>query len=179
MPDAMNAIKPYDDPNYPFVGLIAIAIYGGTFYCGMDQVNVQRVLGAPNLHQARWGVMFAILLKFTPIFIFALPGVIALALFPGREVRVIFVTLLNDLMPTGARGLLLAALPAAMISSLLSVMNSVGTMVVRHFILRLRPSTGERAQVRLGRLVIVIASCSVLAAPTSCTRTRKGCTSIC
>ena len=48
----------------------------------MDQVNVQRLLGARDLKQARWGAMFAALLKLTPVFIFALPGVIALALNP-------------------------------------------------------------------------------------------------
>ena len=53
--------------------------------------------------------MFCILLKLTPVFIFALPGVIALALFPGREPKTTFVTLMNELLPSGARGLVLAA----------------------------------------------------------------------
>ncbi len=66
-------------PSYPFWGIILGVVYGGLFYWGMDQVNVQRVLGARNLDQARWGAMFAALLKLTPIFIFALPGVITYA----------------------------------------------------------------------------------------------------
>ena len=157
VPQAMQAIKPYDDPHYPFLGLVAISVYAGTFYWGMDQVNAQRVLGAPNLKQGRWGVMFAILLKFTPFFIFAVPGVIALALFPGRDAQLTFVTLLNDLLPSGIRGLVLAALLAALVSSLLAVMNSISTMVVRDFVVRLRPLTPERTQVQVGRMVIVVA----------------------
>jgi len=157
VPQAMQAIKPYDDPHYPFLGLVAISVYAGTFYWGMDQVNAQRVLGAPNLKQGRWGVMFAILLKFTPFFIFAVPGVIALALFPGRDAQLTFVTLLNDLLPSGIRGLVLAALLAALVSSLLAVMNSISTMVVRDFVIRLRPLTPERTQVQVGRMVIVVA----------------------
>src|SRR5271157_5321327 len=124
VPAAMRMAKPYDDPNYPFWGIIAGAVYGGIFYWGMDQVNVQRVLGARDLNQARWGAMFTTLLKFAPVFIFAIPGVIALALFPGREAKTTFVTLLNELLPTGIRGLVLAALLASLIGSNLSVMNS-------------------------------------------------------
>src|ERR1700686_4695505 len=56
------------------------------------------------------------------------------------------------------RGLVLAALLASLISSTLSVMNSVSTLAVRDFILHFRPATSERTQVLLGRLVIVIST---------------------
>ncbi len=157
-PQAMHIAKPYDDPNYPFWGIMASAVYGGFFYWGMDQVNVQRVLGARDLDQARWGSMFATLLKFAPVFVFALPGVIALALFPGREAKTTFITLLNELLPSGLRGLVLAALLAALIGSNLSVMNSVSTLVVRDFILHYRPQSSERAQVFFGRIAIAVAA---------------------
>jgi SSS family solute:Na+ symporter len=81
-PQMMSIAKPFNDPVYPFWGILATAFYAGIFYWGMDQVNVQRVLAAPNLNNARWGAMFATLLKLLPVFIFALPRVIAFALFP-------------------------------------------------------------------------------------------------
>jgi solute:Na+ symporter, SSS family len=174
VPNAMHIAKPYYDPNYPFWGVLLTAIYGGTFYWGVDQVNVQRVLGARNLDQARWGAMFTVLLKILPVFIFALPGVIALALFPGRESKTTFVTLLNELLPTGLRGLVLAALFASLISSTLSVMNSVSTLVVRDFILHFRPHTNEHAQVRLGRLAIALASLLGIAAAYAVYKTPEG-----
>jgi SSS family solute:Na+ symporter len=124
----------------------------------MDQVNVQRVLGARDLQQARWGSMFATLLKFAPVFIFAVPGVIAAVLFPGRESKTTFVTLLNELLPVGIRGLVLAALLASLIGSNLSVMNSVSTLVVRDFVLHYRPHSSERLQVLLGRVAIAAAA---------------------
>jgi solute:Na+ symporter, SSS family len=161
VPEAMNIAHPYDDPNYPFIGALAGGIYGGIFYWGIDQVNVQRVLGAPDLKHARWGAMFAALLKLTPVFIFALPGVIALALFPGLQgddTRQVFVVLLDKLLPAGIRGLVLAALLAAIISSLDGVMNSVSTMVVRDFVLKHRPQTSERSQVWIGRFAIIISA---------------------
>ena len=139
VPEAMHMAKPLTDANYPFWGVIAGAVYGGIFYWGMDQVNVQRTLGAKNLDQARWGAMFATLLKLTPVFIFALPGVIAFALsngtLQGEETRATFVWLINNLLPNGMRGLLLASLLAALISSLLAIMNSMSTLAVRdsHF----------------------------------------------
>jgi solute:Na+ symporter, SSS family len=155
VPDAIHIAGPIDDPNYPFWGIIAATVYGGIFYWGMDQVNVQRMLGARDLNQARWGAMFAALLKLTPVFIFALPGVIALALYPGRDSKTTFVTMLNEMAPTGVRGLLLASLLAAITSSLLAIMNSISTLIVHDFIMRYRPKTSDRGQVFFGRLAIL------------------------
>lgn len=174
VPQAMHIAKPYDDPNYPFWGVILTAFYGGIFYWGVDQVNVQRVLGARDIDQARWGGMFTTLLKLFPVFIFALPGVIALALFPGRESKTTFVTLLNELLPTGIRGLVLAALLASLIGSTLSVMNSVSTLTVRDFVLHFRPNTSERAQVFVGRIVILIATLLGIAAAYAIYKTPDG-----
>jgi SSS family solute:Na+ symporter len=158
VPEMIHMHKPLTDPNFPFWGVILGALYGGIFYWGMDQVNVQRLLGAPNLRQARWGAMFAVLLKLLPVFIFAMPGLICLALYPGREPKTTFITFLNDILPSGLRGLVLAALLAALISSILAVLNSISTMVVKDFILRSRPQTSEKAQVYLGRVAIVAAA---------------------
>ena len=160
VPDMMTIAKPYDDPVYPFWGILATAFYAGIFYWGIDQVNVQRVLSAPNIKHARWGSMFAVLLKLFPIFLFALPGVIAFALFPGElegdETKQTFVLLLNKLLPSGLRGLMLASLMAALVTSLIAVLNSVSTLVVRDFIVEFRPNTSEKKQVTLGRYIILI-----------------------
>lgn len=160
VPNAMHIHKAWTDPIYPFWGVISTVLYAGLFYWGMDQVNVQRLLGARDLKHARWGAMFAALLKLTPIFIFALPGVIALALNPHISVqdsRGTFIWILDNLLPTGLRGYVLAALLGAVLCSTIAVMNSVSTIAVRDFILRFRPKTTEAEQVRLGRLAIVAA----------------------
>ena len=105
--------------------------------------------------------MFAILLKLTPAFIFALPGVVAIALFPKQqEPRYIFVTIMSDLLPTGVRGYVCSALFGTIIAALIAVMNSVATMAVRDFFLHFRPQTSERKQLYLGRLVMLV--CAVL-----------------
>ncbi len=160
VPDAMHIHKPWTDPTYPFWGVILGAAYGGIFYWGMDQVNVQRMLGAKDLRHARWGAMLAILLKLSPVFIFAMPGVLALAVNPhinARDSRATFVWLLDNFLPSGARGYVLSALLGAVLSALIAVMNSISTLAVRDFVLRFQPATGERRQVVIGRVVIVVA----------------------
>ena len=106
--------------------------------------------------------MFAIFLKLLPVFIFALPGVIAFALFPGElegdATKQTFVLILNKLLPTGLRGLLLASLLAALITSLIAVLNSISTLVVRDFIVKLKPDIPEKKQVIVGRYIIFVAA---------------------
>ena len=160
VPDAIHIHRPWTDPTYPFWGVILGSIYGGIFYWGMDQVNVQRMLGARDLKQARWGAMFAVLLKLTPVFIFALPGVIALAIYPHINVhdsRATFIWILDNLLPSGVRGYVLSALLGSLLCSLIAVMNSISTLAVRDFMLRFRPQTSEARQVALGRVAIVAA----------------------
>jgi SSS family solute:Na+ symporter len=160
VPQMMSVARPYDDPSYPFWGILSTAFYAGIFYWGMDQVNVQRVLAAPDLKNARWGSMFAVFLKILPVFIFALPGVIAFALYPGElqgdATKQTFVLLLDRLLPSGLKGLLMASLLAALITSLIGVLNSVSTLVVRDFVVEFRPGIAEKKQVLLGRLSIIL-----------------------
>jgi solute:Na+ symporter, SSS family len=162
VPDMMVVASSYDDPVYPFWGILATAFYAGIFYWGIDQVNVQRVLSAPDLKQARWGAMFGTFLKLLPLFIFALPGVIAYALFPGElegeATQKTFVLLMNRLLPDGLRGLLLASLMAALVTSLIAALNSVSTLVVRDFIVEFKKDIPEKRQVTLGRFVILVVS---------------------
>jgi SSS family solute:Na+ symporter len=67
-----------------------------------------------------------------------------------------FITLINDLIPNGIRGLVLAALICALIGSSLSVMNSVATMVVRDFLLHASGKVPEKRQVLMGRIAIAV-----------------------
>ena len=97
---ACTCTGPIDDPSYPFWGII---LWGDLRrHLLLGHRPGQRPAGArrENLDHARWGAMFAVLLKLTPVFIFALPGVIALALYPGHEPpRRTFVRILNNLLP--------------------------------------------------------------------------------
>ena len=75
--DLLSMVKG-PESELPFSGfLLGNFLIGGMFYWCMDQVNVQRVLGARNVREARLGAVFAGFLKIIPVFILVLPGVIA------------------------------------------------------------------------------------------------------
>jgi SSS family solute:Na+ symporter len=126
---------------------------------------VQRVLTARDLREARRGTMFAGYLKLAPVFIFLLPGMIAVALFkqgvPGFESigtnpQGAFPVLVSNLLPMGLRGLVLAGMLSALMSALASLFNSTATLFTVDFYKRLRPQSSERHLVLVGRLATAV-----------------------
>jgi SSS family solute:Na+ symporter len=148
----------------PFSGfLLGNFLVGGMFYWCMDQVNVQRVLGARNVREARLGAVFAGFLKIIPVFILVLPGVAAAAL--SLDIRGTagqpdynrtYSVLVQTLLPEGLKGIVLAALLAALMSSISSMFNSASTLVARDLVVRFRPGTSQRAQILWGQLALVL-----------------------
>jgi SSS family solute:Na+ symporter len=124
-----------------------------------------RVLTAKDLREARRGTMFAAYLKLAPVFIFLLPGMIAVALFkqgaPGFESiganpQGAFPVLVSNLLPVGLRGLVLAGMLSALMSALASLFNSTATLFTVDFYKRLRPQSSERHLVLVGRLATAV-----------------------
>jgi solute:Na+ symporter, SSS family len=142
----------------PFSGfLLGNFLVGGMFYWCMDQVNVQRVLGARNVREARLGAVFAGFLKIIPVFILVLPGVIAAVLWTDiGDANKTYSTLVQNLLPAGLRGLVLSALLAALMSSVSSMFNSASTLVARDLLVRFRPETPARRQIWVGQLALVV-----------------------
>ncbi len=102
----LHMVKPMTDPDYPITGFIFGNYFGGMFYWCMDQVIVQRVLGARDIEQGKKGAIFAGFLKILPVFIFVLPGAIAAALYPNIAHDAAYPTLVSQLVPAGLRGLI-------------------------------------------------------------------------
>lgn len=165
----LSMVRPPTDPDLPFTGfLLGNFLIGGMFYWCMDQVNVQRVLGARNVHHARGGALFAAALKIIPVFIMVLPGVIATVLYSDQidQPKHAYSVLVRNLLPVGLRGFVLAALIAALMSSLSSSFNSAATLVSRDFVARFRPQTSMKWQIRSGQLgLLVVMLAGVLCAP--------------
>lgn len=161
--DLLSMVKG-PESELPFSGFVlGNFLIGGMFYWCMDQVNVQRVLGAKNVREARLGAIFAGFLKIIPVFILVLPGVIAAAL-PldirgpdgAADYNRTYSALVQALLPTGLKGLVLAALLAALMSSISSMFNSASTLVARDLVARFRPSTRARAQIVIGQVALVM-----------------------
>ena len=156
-PEAMAIWKPMSDPDFPWTGIALGAPILGVWYWCTDQYIVQRVLAASDETEARRGTIFGGFLKILPLFIFVLPGVIAQALATsGRldlaEPDQALPVLVSTLLPAGLRGIVVAGLLAALMSSLSSVFNSCATLVTLDIYRPLRPAASEQQLVRVGQL---------------------------
>jgi len=153
----LSMVKPIDHPDYPITGFMFGNLFVGIFYWCMDQAIVQRALGARNIDHGRKGAIFGGFLKILPVFIFVLPGVIAVVLFPDIEHDKAFPALVSELLPAGIKGLVLAGLLAALMSSLDSTLNASATLVTRDFFVRFaKTEPSQRAQIWIGRITIAV-----------------------
>ncbi|HDP67620.1 MAG TPA: sodium transporter [Candidatus Marinimicrobia bacterium] len=151
--DFFHMFKPSNHPDFPWTGIIFGAPILAVWYWCTDQVIVQRVLSARNIRHARSGAIFAGFLKILPVFILILPGMIALALFPGIKGDEAYIALIiSNLLPAGIRGIVIASLLAALMSSLASTFNSSSTLITMDVYRQFRPQANGREIVLIGRL---------------------------
>ncbi|MFB9732885.1 sodium:solute symporter [Ornithinimicrobium kibberense] len=156
--EKMSLILPADHGDLPWPGLVTGVLIIGLYYWTTNQLVVQRTLGAKSLDHGRWGSLLAGAIKLTFLFLFILPGVMALSLYPELDnPDTVFPTLVFDLMPVGLRGLILAAVIAAITSTVDSILNSASTIVTMDFVKTLRPKTSQRGLVTIGRISTVVA----------------------
>ena len=153
----LSLMLPLSDDNLPWLGtLVGVPILGFYFWC-TNQFIVQRVLGARSVAHARRGALLAGLLKLPVLFLMVLPGVMASVFLPGLEQGdQVFPALIGSLLPTGLVGLVLAALIAALMSSIDSTLNSAATLVTLDFIKPLRPQLTSRQTAWIGRTAIMV-----------------------
>jgi SSS family solute:Na+ symporter len=160
-PGYLNMWRPASDPDFPWPSLVITSSVVGLWYWCTDQYIVQRVLAAKNIKEGRRGTIFGGFLKLLPVFLFLIPGVIALALKNRGELSwdspdQAFAALLMNKMPAGLRGLVAAGLMAALMSSLASVFNSCSTLFTVDVYKKLKPQTSEKDLIRIGRIATAI-----------------------
>ena len=156
-PGQLELFLPLSDPNLPWLGtLVGVPVLGFYFWC-TNQFIVQRVLGARSLADARRGVLFAGLLKLPVLFIMVIPGVLATLILPPLENGdQVFPALIGELLPAGLRGLVLAALVAALMSSIDSTLNAASALLTLDFIKPFRPELTSRQLAWIGRGAILL-----------------------
>lgn len=159
-PEFMSVWRPMSDPDFPWTGILLGAPILGIWYWCTDQYIVQRVLAARNRTEAVRGTIFAGYLKLLPLFIFVVPGVIAYALSQSGQLELTAAdqalpVLVTTLLPEGLRGVVVAGLLAALMSSLSSVFNSCSTLITWDVYRKMRPEASERRLVLVGRLATV------------------------
>ncbi|XP_077134391.1 sodium/glucose cotransporter 4 isoform X2 [Ranitomeya variabilis] len=172
-----DAFHMFRDPltgDLPWPGLIfGLTILATWVWC-TDQVIVQRSLSAKNLSHAKGGSIVGGYLKILPTFFVVLPGMISRALYPdeigcvdpnechnfcGINVscsNVAYPMLVIRLMPVGLKGLMIAVIMAALMSSLTSIFNSASTIFTLDIWIRIRKNAKERELMIVGRVFIVV-----------------------
>jgi SSS family solute:Na+ symporter len=157
--DFFSMWKPMNHPDFPWTGVVFGAPILGVWYWCTDQHIVQRVLAAKSETDARRGTIFAGYLKILPVFIFVLPGMVAAALY--TDVRSgagdsAYPALVTRLLPVGFKGLVLAGMLAALMSSLASAFNSCSTLLTWDVYRKLHPTATEKRLVEVGRASTII-----------------------
>ena len=161
----------YFNSNYPWLGMLFCAPIIGLWYWCTDQYIVQRMLGAANLTEARRGTIAAAFFKLLPVFIFIIPGIICFALAASGKMPELAGTLLDSegniinanaqqvfpllvakVLPAGIRGIVVAGLLAALMSSLAGVFNASSTLFTMDLYSKFRPNVSEKQLVRVGRI---------------------------
>ena len=133
IPEKFHMIIKPEDENYQYLPGIR-AIFGGIwiaglYYFGANQYIIQKAFGAKSLQEAQKGMVFAGYLKLLLPFIVVIPGMVALTLQADiAKPDEAYPWLLSSIVPTGIKGLIFAALIAAIVSSFSAIINSASTI---------------------------------------------------
>lgn len=150
--------------DFPWIGILIASPVIGIWYWCTDQYIVQRTLAAKGLTDARRGALWGGFLKVWPVLIFLVPGIIGLALHKKGFISIplksdgdldgdqVFATMVSSLLPVGLRGLVVAGLVSALMSSLASLFNSCATLFTIDIYQKLRPGKTEKQYVSVGRI---------------------------
>jgi len=149
--------------------LLGYPVIGLWYWCA-DQTIVQRVLGAKDENHARVGALFAGFIKILPVFIFVLPGLICLALINqgkivdkiNEDAGNVLAVLIDQLLPVGLKGVMAAALLAALMSTVAGALNSIATLFSYDIYRRLRPNASDHTLVIVGRIVTFTAMAAAI-----------------
>jgi SSS family solute:Na+ symporter len=161
-PDKFHMILNEGDPHYMSLPGLSVLLGGmwvmNVSYWGFNQYIIQRALAAKSVDEAQKGIAFAAFLKLLMPVIVVLPGIAMFVLSPDLAEPDKAYPSAMTLLPTGVKGLVFAALLAAIVSSLASMCNSISTI----FTVDVAPALGVESDdgaraVSLGRWVAVCA----------------------
>ena len=160
-PEKFDMILSKDSPHYMSLPGLSV-ILGGMWvmhfsYWGFNQYIIQRALAAKSLKEAQKGILFAAGLKVILPIIVVLPGIALFVLNSNLDSPDQAYPTAMTLLPVGLKGLAFAALLAAIVSSLASMVNSVSTLFVVDIYPSLKRDAKPEQAVGLGRIVSIVA----------------------
>ncbi len=180
--DKFHMILSKDNPEFMNLPGIAVLIGGmwvaNIYYWGFNQYIIQRALAAKSLKEAQNGIIFAGFLKMILPLIVVVPGIIAFVLYSQPEGTPViagiqdafakvggginydksYPWLIDTFIPVGIKGLVVAALAAAIVSSLASMLNSTATIftmdIYKPYFAK---DNDDKKLVTIGRLTVLVA----------------------
>ena len=159
-PDKFDMILSPENPYYRDLPGLAVLLGGmwmmNVSYWGFNQYIIQRGLAAKSVNEAQKGIVLAAFLKLLMPAIIVLPGIAALVLSPGLERTDQAYPSLMAMLPVGIKGLVFAALVAAIVASTGSKINSIATIFTMDLYRAARPNTEQKTLVTVGRIVAVV-----------------------
>ena len=158
MPEKFDMIFTKDSPHYDLLPGISVLVGGmwimNLSYWGFNQYIIQRALAAKDAREAQMGIVFAAFLKMLMPVLVVLPGIAAAILIPDLSAPDKAYPEAMKLLPIGLKGLVFAALIAAIVSSLASMTNSISTIFTMDMYKHFKPKeTSEKHLVTVGRSV--------------------------
>ena len=178
-PDHFKMILAKENPQFMNLPGIAVLIGGlwvaNLYYWGFNQYIIQRALAAKSINEAQKGLVFAAFLKLIVPILVVVPGIAAFVITTDPTLMAGLGTMaqehiptlaqadkaypwLTQFLPIGAKGVVFAALAAAIVSSLASMLNSIATIftmdIYKEYI---GPKSSETRLVNVGRISAVIA----------------------
>lgn len=180
--DKFSMILTRDNPQYFNLPGIAVLIGGmwvaNLYYWGFNQYIIQRTLAAKSLRESQRGIAFAAFLKLIIPLLVVIPGIVAFVMYTQPAGTSIiagvhdaftkvdgtinydksYPWLISVFIPSGLKGLVLAALTAAIVSSLASMLNSTSTIFTMDIYKPyMNKGASEKQLVTVGRIVAAIA----------------------
>ncbi len=179
--DHFHMILDKNNPSYNDLPGIAVLVGGmwvaNLYYWGFNQYIIQRTFAAKSLKESQRGIAFAAFLKLIIPLIVVIPGIVAFVMYTQPEgtavidgVKGAFSTadgvnydkaypwLISQFVPVGFKGLVLAALAAAIVSSLASMLNSTSTIFTMDIYKPyLAKNPDNKHLVKVGRITVFVA----------------------
>jgi SSS family solute:Na+ symporter len=156
-PEKFDMILSPDNPHYISLPGISVLIGGmwimNISYWGFNQYIIQRALAAKSIHEAQKGIAFAAFLKLLMPVIVVLPGIAMFVMEPNLTAPDQAYPSAMTLLPSGIKGLVFAALLAAIVSSLASMINSISTIFTMDIYASMVPEEKQANRVVVGRIV--------------------------
>ncbi len=161
VPEKFDMILSRDNPNYMSLPGISVLVGGmwvmNLSYWGFNQYIIQRALAAKSIREAQLGILFAAFLKLLMPVLVVLPGIAAVVLMPDLSAPDQAYPEMMKLLPVGIKGIVFAALIAAIISSLASMTNSISTIFTIDLFSHISKKEHSQKQlVTIGRVVSLV-----------------------